>query len=308
MSDSMLDREYNIYSEKYDIHGVVRDYGLVIKLIFTYDGQKIEMGLLRGVDTDYEKLGKELINSYVEKLALPCGERRLQLHYWYISTREVDGKEYVFGNGIVTGHQRINDSVFARTAAVDAVYIDEVNNEAVITTCDGDFHCPLEYLEYDKQDEQPELIPDYERLKEKYKDTIPYPSIEPGNVLLVIADFCQYYFHSLYYVPADSADNQPVRYYGHAHIGTFQDSYLIETENGIDLRYFPHYQNIEFYRSTINDCPLFIENIGTSVIYARTWVGTIKLASGDRKEVKKENAESDPPHLANGDLYPAGIF
>lgn len=308
MSDSMLEKEYNVYSEKYDIHGVVKDYGVAIKLIFTFEGKEVEMGLSRGIDTDYKKLGKDLIESYIEKLASPNGERKLQLHYWYISPHEIHGTTYVIGHGIVTGHKKLEDSISIHTSAVEAVFIDIVNEEAVLTTRNSIYHCPLAYLRFDKQDEQPELLPDYERLKEKYKDTILYPSIEPGNVLLVLADFCKYYFHSLYYVPTDAKEIKPVKFSGYAHIGTFQDSYLIQAENGIDLRYFPHYQNIEFYSGETNGCPFYIENIGSSVIYAHTWVGTIKLEPGDRKEVNKENAEDEPPSLANGDLYPAGIF
>lgn len=53
--------------------------------------------------------------------------------------------------------------------------------------------------------------------------------------------------------------------------------------------------------------PLFLENVGDVMLYAKTSVGTIKLNPGERKEVRKENAESETPSLPNGDLYPAGI-
>ncbi len=32
MAESMLREEVEVYSEKYDVHGVVRDYGMVTKL------------------------------------------------------------------------------------------------------------------------------------------------------------------------------------------------------------------------------------------------------------------------------------
>ena len=71
-----------------------------------------------------------------------------------------------------------------------------------------------------------------------HRDAHEYPSIESGKVLLVLANFCDYYFHSLYYVPNDSEDGKPIEFYGSAHIGTFQDSYLIGTRDyRVDLRY-----------------------------------------------------------------------
>ena len=54
--------------------------------------------------------------------------------------------------------------------------------------------------------------------------------------------------------------------------------------------------------------PLFLENVGDVTLYAKTAVGTIKLDLGDRKEVRKENAETETTSLPNGDLYPAGII
>jgi len=88
-----------------------------------------------------------------------------------------------------------------------------------------------------------------------------------------------------------------------------QDSFLIGTKNHeIDLRYFPHYQNIEFYSEDTDDKPWYIENIGDVTLFAKTSKGLIKLLPGECKEVCSENAEAEKPVLATGDLYPAGII
>ena len=151
------------------------------------------------------------------------------------------------------------------------------------------------------------MISDYEKIKAEYKDKDLRPAIELGKVLLVLSNFSNYYFHSFYCIPEDG--DQPCEYRGDAHIGMFQDSYLVEADHGrIDLRYFPHFQNIEFYSEHTEGMPLFLENVGDVPLYAKSSVGTIKLNPGERKEVTKENAESETPSLPNGDLYPAGII
>ena len=312
MAESMLREEVEVYSEKYDIHGVVRDYGVVTKLFFTYEGKEIEMGIDRNVKffgKSYEDVGRNIIDSYVTNLASHKEGRKLQLHYWYIGEHEVDGEKLRIGHGIVTGHKRLSDAMDMLTSAVETIHVDKEEGELVLTTSNIVYHCPLAYCRFRKQDEYPDIIPDYESIKESYRDKIEYPSIEPGKVLLVLANFCNYYFHSLYYVPKDSGEGKCLEYSGWPHIGTFQDSYLINTEDyRVDLRYFPHYQNIEFYSEDTDGCPWYIENIGDVVIFVKTSAGTIKLEPGDRKEVAEENAEDETPILPGGDLYPAGVI
>ncbi len=311
--DEIMTNEVEVYSEKYDIHGTVRDYGngMVTKLFFTYNGKENVIGIRRNIlnGEKFEDIGKNIIESYVANLESNDEGRKLQLHYWYVGEHENNGEMVLVGHGIVTGHKKIEDAIDVHTSAVKTVYVDEEAGELILTTKKSIYHCPLEYCNFKKQDGYPNIIPNYDDIKEKYQDAIEYPSIEPGKVLLVLANFCDYYFHSLYYVPKDSEDGKKLEFTGSPHIGMIQDSYLINTkDHRIDLRYFPHYGNIEFYSENTNKCPLFIENIGDMVIYARTSAGTIKLEPGDRKEVIKENAEDETPILPGGDLYPAGII
>lgn len=311
MAESMLKEEIEVYSEKHGIHGVIRDYGVVTKLFFTYKDKEIVMGIYRNIleDESFEEVGRDIIDSYISNLAAHEEGRRLQLHYWYIGEHEIHGEMYRIGHGVVTGHKRLEDAIDMHSSAVEGIHIDEDEGELILTTRNSVYHCPLEYCRFSKQDQYPDVIPEYERIKDKYKGKIEYPTIEPGKVLLVLANFCKYYFHSLCYIPEESKDGKRLEYEGWSHVGMFQDSYLIHTEDdNIDLRYFPHYQNIEFYSEDTNGSPLFIENIGDVVIYVKTSVGTIKLEPGDRKEVIADNTEEKTPALPGGDLYPAGII
>ena len=284
--ESMLEKEIEVYSEKYDVHGVIRDYGIVTKLFFNYGGKEIEMAIHRNplLGEKFEDVGRETIEAYIDKLSSIEKARKLQLHYWYIDENDDDGGKILYGHGIVTGHQKLSDSIKIRTSQVKKITVDEEADELILNTQNSVYHCPLSYCRFKKQDKYPDVIPGYKKLKKKYQDTIEYPSIESGNVLLVLANFCDYYFHSLYYVPEDSKDGKQLDFTGSPHIGTFQDSYLICTEDyKIDLRYFPHYQNIEFYSEETKGCPLYLQNIGDVTLYAKTSAGVIRLEPGDKK-------------------------
>lgn len=304
MAESMLREKIEIKSEKYETEGVILDYGMVIKLRFSHDGKEIEMGMSRPLKR--EELIRRAIgcmDTYVEQLSSK-EEHPTRLFYWHV-TKDENGVLNAHGN--VTGHKRLADTTCIHTTEITYIAIDAEKEEAILQTKNTVYHCPLVYLHLGRQDEWPDVIPDYESIKDKYKDKRPQPTIEPGKVLLVICNFCGYYFHSLYYQAKD-AKEPIIETQGYAHIGTFQDSYLIQTDNyEIDLRYFPHYQNIEFYSEDTDGKPLYIENIGDVVLYADTSAGLIKLNPGERKEVCKENAEAKKPVLASGDLYPAGI-
>lgn len=229
------------------------------------------------------------------------------LHQWYLEMhRSHDGRKYPMGRGIVTGHPEISDTTFIHTSEVKDIRRD--GDEIILSTLNSEYHCPLAFCCFEKMKDNKELLPDYEALRAEYEGK-GQPTIEPGNVLLVISDFCEYYFHSLYYVPADSKDGKPIEVHANAHVGTFQDSFLIRAhEYGIDLRYFPHPGNIEFYSQETNDRALWIENIGNSELYAKTCYGVIHLGPGERKKVDEDAIESESPSLLDGDLYPAVII
>ena len=296
--------ENEVYSEKYGIKGTVMNFPMSIILSFTFEGRDVVIALPQKETFASDCI--QAIETYVSSLAPTNGSQQLRLHFWYLDEREVDGKPCIFGNGVVSGHKHIPDAVKMCTSAVQSVSVDEKAGELVMTTQNSAFHCPLAYCRFRKQDLYPNLIPDYARLKAIYQGKIDYPSIEAGKVLLVLANFCEYYFHSLYYVPEGADYVEPLDYIGYPHTGISQDSYLISTQDyEIDLRYFPHFQNISFYMEDTATHPLFVENIGDVPLYVETHAGTIRLDPGDRKEVSEKNAEIAPPVLPSGDLYPA---
>ena len=133
---TMLKEEIEVYSDTHDIYGVIKDYGFVTKLFFSYKGKEIVMGInrnpLRG--EKFEEIGSRLIDTYVSDMASPESERKIMLHYWYIGEHYIDQKIYHVAHGIVTGHKRLNDSISMHTSAIRAVHIDKDTDEALITT------------------------------------------------------------------------------------------------------------------------------------------------------------------------------
>lgn len=294
--------EIEVYSKKYDITGkVTKIGGISTKLTFPYRGQECEMGISNYLLNDtYQNYCEKIIDTYVEELKAK-NNRTTQLHYWYVDSN-------LQGHGVVSGHPRLNDAGGCDTSTVQQIILNKEQEELLIKTCNTDYHCPLAYCDFEKQKENKDLIPEYEWIYANHKDKRDFPETEEGKVLLVLSNFDVYYFHSLYCKYPGEKD--PVPFHSSTHIGMIQDSFLIRVPEHpeIDLRYFPHYQFIEFYSEVTDGMPLFLENIGDLPLYAKTTGGLIKLGPGERKEVSKDNCTNDKVHLAGGDLYPAQIL
>ena len=227
-------------------------------------------------------------------------ERPVTLRNWYVKQAE-DGSLLAKGN--VTGHNRLPDSLHIHTSPVQDITVDFEKEEALIKTENTLYHCPLAYCRFGRQDDHPDLVPDYEKIKEKFGEARQNPVIEEDKVLLVLSNFDEYYFHRLYCKKTGAEDE--VNYTAFPHIGTVQDSYLIEAvQDDISLRYFPHMGNIEFYVMATGEMPLYIENIGDITLYVKTRYGLIRFDAGERKKVCAENATEEIP-LPGGDLYSA---
>lgn len=296
-----------VVSDKFKISGKILNTNMVKTLSFKWNGRDITMGLcISYYGEELIQRAKQIIDDYIDKLANEC-EKEVRLYYWYITIACFGGKSYLQAHGNVTGHSRIQDSVFTNTSEVMSYYIDEESDNMIIKTMNTEYKCPLCYCNFTRQGEYVELITNFDEIKKEYSNRIEKPTIDPGEILLVLSNFDEYYFHSLYCIKR--LGEECIEYYGRAHIGTFQDSYLIQSKDGsIDLRYFPHLGNIQFYVEITSGMPLFIQNIGSTPIYVRTSIGVIKLCSGERKKVSKENTETENTYFPDGDLYPAIIM
>lgn len=302
----LLWNRIEVKSEIYGVVGEIRDYGVVVKLFFSYQDKEIEIGLespYPSKEEDWKKLGQKAMEFYISNLQEE--KPKAMLFYWYIDYNE--SVKMLLAHGHVTGHSRLPDSYFIHTSEVKEVRLDKDAKEVLITTNNTTYHCPFSYCDFQKQEEEPEWIPEYAWLKEHYQGAAYEPVADDGEVLLVLSNFDDYYFHSLYY--KEEGEEKQKEYRGHAHVGMFQDSFLISVEDtGMDLRYFPHFQNIEFYAQDTEGKRFFVENVGNAVLYVRTGGKCYQILPGKRKEIIPQNAEEEENYLPSGDLYPAGTL
>lgn len=228
--------------------------------------------------------------------------KKSKMYYWYLSKDE-NGNIRLHGN--VTGHYKYEDSTFINSSFVSNFFIK--GNELLVETQNSLYKCPLSFCNIKKQESTHNEFFDENEWNQilaqtNYKTEI---TCDENEILLVISNYDDYYFNDL----IAYNNGKKIQYEVFPHIGTFQDSFLITNyEDDIDIRYFPHPGNLEFYSECFGNREFLIENIGDNELFAQTSVGVIKIEPNQRKAIIKENIIKEEKYLTGGDLYPAGFI
>lgn len=254
-------------------------------------------------------ISQEEINALLSGMPLHSHEEESRytphLYHWFLEKRvhSDTGEEFTIAHGNVTGHKRLTDTTFINTSKVIHIEVDRENEQVCIQTKNTEYHCKLSDCDFSKS-ETYEYISGLSEYAEKYKQEREYEQ-DDNTILIVLSDHESYYFKAAII----KKDGKTYKGEMHTHVGTFQDSCLIECyEYGysIDIRYFPHFKHLETYCWEADGLPVYLENEGDDTIYYKTEEGMIELKPGERKLVSSENAmkADEIPVLDKGDLYP----
>lgn len=150
------------------------------------------------------------------------------------------------------------------------------------------YHCPFDSILFELQDGSEYELPEYERIKSKYYVPVDKSSLGKNDMVLVLADYQEFYFDRLIYQNKDGSEG---KYLGYPHIGMITDTYLINGDNEyypndhpedyIDIRYYVNDGAIEFYSTSTGGKNLWIENRGENPLAIGTCVQCV-LQPGQR--------------------------
>ena len=114
------------------------------------------------------------------------------LKYWYITAVRKGEWRGCIAHGIVHGHQRLADGIKIHTSAVSTVTVER--DMAMIRTKNSEYHCRLDEASFELFDERGRgLLPDFEKLREKYERRLEVPGQGDG-ALIVLDGEAEYYF------------------------------------------------------------------------------------------------------------------
>ena len=216
------------------------------------------------------------------------------LRHWYLDNYDWDGKKVLLAFGQFFNRPRIYEGMVGHTSIVQSVNINHEEKEFEILTMNTLYHCSFDSCFFERQDTSPFELPEYEAIKAEYYKPIDTERLSKNDMLLVVADYNDYYFEKLIYQNLDGSEGD---YSGYPHIGMFTDTYLIEGSHdfcedrsqNIDIRYYINNGGFEFYSLNTGGRNLWIENRGDSTLEIYGCGSEIKLTPGRRVLALKKN-------------------
>lgn len=219
------------------------------------------------------------------------------LRHWYLANYEWHGKDVLLAYGQFFNRVHILDGTVGHTSIVQSVKINRDEKEFEIQTKNNLYHCSFDSCFFERQDNSPYKLPDYEEIKAEYYQPVDTEELSENDMLLVVADYNEFFFESLIYQNLDGSKDD---FSGYPHIGMFTDSYLIEGSQKyyadkskfihIDIRYFVYDCGFEFYSLDTGGKNLWIENRGDSALHISGCGSSIDLKAGERILALKKRA------------------
>lgn len=211
------------------------------------------------------------------------------LRHWYLGEYEWKAEKVLLAYGQFFNRPRIANGRNGHTSIVQSVTINHEEKEFEIQTKNTLYHCSFDSCFFERQNDSPYKLPEYEAIKAEYFKPLDTEGLSKNDMILVVADYCDFYFEKLIYQNADGSEGD---YSGYAHIGNYTDSYLIDGNKEyceyedkseyIDIRYYVMDRGFEFYSLDTGGKNLWIENRGDSVLDIYGCGSPIELKPGKR--------------------------
>ena len=213
--------------------------------------------------------------------------KRNTLRHWYLGEYESNGEKRPMAFGQFFNRPGFYEGMNGHTSIVQSVKINQDEKEFEIQTKNTLYHCSFDSCFFERQDNSPFELPEYEAIKAEYYKSIDTQGLSKNDMLLVVADYCEYYFEKLIYQNPDGSEGE---YSNCPHIGMITDTYLIlgtqdlceDRSKHIDIRYYVMGCGFEFYSLDTGGRNLWIENRGDSALDIYGCGSPIELKPGKK--------------------------
>lgn len=205
------------------------------------------------------------------------------IRHWYISDFEYEDKIYQVVRGSFYNRPGFYEGLHTRTSPIQEVKVLMEEQEYEITTMNTVYHCSFDSCYFERQDKSAFELPEYQQIRQRFFVPIETSTLSNDDMLLVVADFEDYFFKDLIYF--DKSGNQE-KYLNNVHLGMVVDTYLITSKDyKVDIRWYVHDCGFKFYSLETDNRNLWIENVGDASLRIVMGDYVINLEPNTREKV-----------------------
>ena len=205
------------------------------------------------------------------------------IRHWYISDFEYEDKIFQVVRGTFYNRPGFYEGLHTRTSPIQEVKVSMEEQEYEITTMNTVYHCSFDSCFFERQDKSSFELPEYQQIRQRFFVPIETSTLSNDDMLLVVADFEDYFFKDLIYF--DKSGNQE-KYLNNVHLGMVVDTYLITSKDyKVDIRWYVHDCGFEFYSLETDNRNLWIENVGDASLRIRLGDEVINLEPNTREKI-----------------------
>ena len=166
------------------------------------------------------------------------------IRHWYISDFEYEDKIYQVVRGTFYNRPGFYEGLHTRTSPIQEVKVSMKEQEYEITTMNTVYHCSFDSCFFERQDKSSFELPEYQQIRQKFFVSTEISTLSNDDMLLVVADFEDYFFKDLIYF--DKSGNQE-KYLNNVHLGMVVDTYLITSKDyKVDIRWYVYDWDLSF--------------------------------------------------------------
>lgn len=205
------------------------------------------------------------------------------IRHWYISDFEYEDKIYQVVRGTFYNRPGFYEGLHTRTSPIQEVKVSMEEQEYEITTMNTVYHCSFDSCFFERQDKSSFELPEYQQIRQKFFVSTETSTLSNDDMLLVVADFEDYFFKDLIYF--DKSGNQE-KYLNNVHLGMVVDTYLITSKDyKVDIRWYVYDCGFKFYSLETGNRNLWIENVGDTSLRIVMGDNVINLEANTREKV-----------------------
>jgi hypothetical protein len=233
---------------------------------------------------DWFAVGNSRLGDFLWEYFMESEYKENTLRNWFITDFEYQEKTCQIVTGNFHNRPGFYEGIHGQTSLIQDIKINLEEKEYEIQTLNTLYHCSFDSCFFERQDKSSYKLPKYKQIKKQYFIPTDISNLTEDDMILVVADFCDYFFKDLIFFTKNKKQGA---YFGNVHLGMLVDTYLLSSKDDreIDIRWYVRAYGFEFYSMQTGNRNLWLENAGDNPLQIKVGETIINIEPKTREKI-----------------------